>query len=108
MDLLCVPSLTTPRWREQFGRVLTEAMACGVPVIASCSGEIPRVVADAGVLVPEADTSAWAQAIAKVCSDRALRRELAARGLSRVHAHFSWPFVAREHLRFFEELLGRS
>ena len=108
MDLLCVPSLATPRWREQFGRVLTEAMACGVPVIASCSGEIPRVVGDAGVLVPEGDTSAWAQAIARVSSDRALRRELAARGLSRVHARFSWPIVAREHLRFFQELLARS
>ena len=55
MDLLCAPSRTTPRWREQFGRMLIEAMACGVPVIASPSGEIPYVVGDAGVLVPEGD-----------------------------------------------------
>ena len=48
MDLLCAPSQTTARWREQFGRMLIEAMACGVPVVASRSGEIPYVVGDAG------------------------------------------------------------
>ena len=53
MDVLCAPSQTTPRWREQFGRMLIEAFASGVAVIASTSGEIPYVVADAGVLVPE-------------------------------------------------------
>ncbi len=55
MDLLCAPSQTTTRWREQFGRMLIEAMACGVPVVASRSGEIPHVVGDAGLVVDEAD-----------------------------------------------------
>ena len=77
MDLLCAPSQTTPRWREQFGRMLIEAMACGVPVVASRSGEIPHVVGDAGVLVagarrrgvePRRSTSCWAR--------RNARREL--------------------------------
>ena len=63
MDVLCAPSQTTPRWREQFGRMLIEAFASGVAVIASDSGEIPYVVADAGVLVPEDDPSQWQQAI---------------------------------------------
>src|SRR6185503_902639 len=48
MDLLCAPSQTTPRWREQFGRMLIEAFACGVPVVGSDSGESPHVSADAG------------------------------------------------------------
>jgi glycosyltransferase involved in cell wall biosynthesis len=48
MDLLCAPSLTTPSWREQLGRMVVEALACGVPVISSDSGELPFVVADAG------------------------------------------------------------
>src|SRR5207248_7375754 len=47
-DVLVGPSLTTPRWKEQFGRMLVEAMACGVPVIGSDSGEIPNVIGDAG------------------------------------------------------------
>ncbi len=59
MDVLVAPSLTTPRWREQFGRMLTEAMACGVPVVASDSGEIPHVVGGAGIITPEGDTAAW-------------------------------------------------
>ena len=48
MDVLVLPSLTTPGWVEFFGRVLVEAMACEVPVIGSDSGEIPNVVGDAG------------------------------------------------------------
>ena len=43
IDILVLPSRTTPRWKEQFGRVLTEAMACGDIVIGSNSGEIPRI-----------------------------------------------------------------
>src|SRR5262249_39606672 len=60
MDVLAVPSQTTVRWQEQFGRVIVEAFACGVPVVASSSGEIPHVVGDAGIVVPEGDTARWA------------------------------------------------
>jgi glycosyltransferase involved in cell wall biosynthesis len=105
MDVLCAPSQTTPRWREQFGRMLIEAMACGVPVVASRSGEIPHVVGDAGLLVDEADVSRWSAAIDRVCVDQSLRRDLSGRGLARAHERYAWPVVARAHLAFFEELL---
>jgi glycosyltransferase involved in cell wall biosynthesis len=42
MDVLVLPSITTPGWVEFFGRVLVEAMVCQVPVIGSSSGEIPN------------------------------------------------------------------
>ena len=51
MDVMCAPSQTTPKWREQFGRMLIEAFASGVPVVGSDSGEIPFVIDEAGVLV---------------------------------------------------------
>lgn len=48
MDVLVVPSKTVSNWKEQFGRVVVEALACGVPVIASDSGELPRMIGQTG------------------------------------------------------------
>ena len=107
MDLLCAPSRTTPTWREQFGRMLIEAMACGVPVLASPSGEIPHVIGEAGILVPENDPAAWAREIERLLSDRAVRGDLSARSVERARSTFAWPVVARAHLDFFEELCAR-
>jgi glycosyltransferase involved in cell wall biosynthesis len=107
MDVLCAPSRTTARWREQFGRMLIEAMACGVPVVASDSGEIPYVVQDAGIVIPETDLAQWTESLDRLIADSAMRAQLAARGLARVRSEFSWPVVARRHLDFFEEVLAR-
>ena len=104
MDVLCAPSRTTPMWREQFGRMLVEAMACGVAVIASDSGEIPHVVGDAGELVAEANAEQWGTVIARLLSDKALRAEYGARGRTRALEQFAWPVIAARHLDFFEEL----
>jgi glycosyltransferase involved in cell wall biosynthesis len=104
MDVLCAPSQTTPRWREQFGRMLIEAFACGVPVIASDSGEIPFVLADAGIVVGEADTEGWRRAIARVLDDAALRTRLSAAGRRRALDVYDWKIVARQHLELFDTL----
>lgn len=104
MTILCAPSVTTSSWREQFGRMLIEAMACGVPVVASSSGEMPHVVADAGAILPETDERAWADTIDELLDDGARRAELAARALERVTTRYAWPVVARAHLDFFETL----
>lgn len=108
MHLLCAPSRTTPRWREQLGRMLTEAMACGVPCVGSDSGEIPHVLADAGVVVAEDDVAAWTRAIDRLLADPSERADLAARGLARADAEFALPVVARRHLDFFRELSQSS
>jgi glycosyltransferase involved in cell wall biosynthesis len=105
MSVLCAPSQTTARWREQFGRMLIEAMACGVPVIASTSGEMPSVVGGAGAVLPENDPRAWAAEIDRVLSDGGVRAERAAAGLERARTHFAWPAVARQHLEFFDMLM---
>jgi glycosyltransferase involved in cell wall biosynthesis len=104
MTMMCAPSQTTPRWREQFGRMLIEAMACGVPAITADSGEMPAVVGDAGVVVGERDTAAWAATIDRLAADPHERHRLAARGLERAHSHYAWPVVARAHLDFFAAL----
>jgi glycosyltransferase involved in cell wall biosynthesis len=108
MDLLCAPSQTTERWREQFGRMLIEAFACGIPVVGSDSGEIPYVVADAGIVLGERDVDEWTGAIERLLADPGLRADLAGRGRRRAVASFAWPIVARRHLDFFDELAGPS
>ena len=64
LDALVLPSLTFPNWKEQFGRALTEAMACEVPVVGSDSGEIARVIGDAGLVFPEGDVAALSGVLA--------------------------------------------
>ena len=61
LDCLVLPSRTTRTWKEQFGRVIMEAQACGVPVIGSDSGAIPGVVGPGGWIVPEGDVPALAR-----------------------------------------------
>ncbi len=107
MDILCVPSQTTPEWREQFGRMIIEAFACGVPVIGSDSGEIPNVVGDAGRIVGERDLPGWTRTLAELLTDTAGRHALGARGRMRAEATFAWPVVARQHLAFFDQVLNR-
>jgi glycosyltransferase involved in cell wall biosynthesis len=104
MDLLCAPSQTTRAWREQFGRMTIEAMACGVPVVGSASGEIPHVVGDAAVIVGERDLDGWVAAVDALLCDGGRRQTLGAAGRDRARARYSWPVVARAHLDFFEEL----
>ena len=104
MDLLAAPSRTIPRWKEQLGRMLLEAMACGVPVVASDSGEIPHVVADAGPIVPEADEDAWVEALGLLVDSPDRRRAWGALGLARAREVYAWSRVGRQYLDFFRDL----
>lgn len=95
LDLLVLPSLTRPHWKEQFGRVLVEAMACGVPVVGSTSGEIPNVIGNAGTVVPEGDPDALAAGLRPLLVDPRRRQQLGARGRERVIERFTSASVAR-------------
>jgi glycosyltransferase involved in cell wall biosynthesis len=68
-DIVVVPSVTTPNWVEQYGRVLPEALACGCRVIASDVGALPELMGGEGTLVPEADVVALAGAIRNSVSE---------------------------------------
>jgi glycosyltransferase involved in cell wall biosynthesis len=105
MDVLIAPSQTRPNWCEQLGRMLIEAMACGVPVIASDSGEIPYVVGDAGIIVREDDLDGWVTAIQDLIDSPSTRKKLIDLGRERVISQFSWSVVARQKINFFDSLL---
>ena len=85
MDVLVLPSRTTPTWAEQFGRVLVEALVCGVPVVGSSSGEIPWVVRSTGggTVFAEGDVAALTAELRALRDDPARRRQLAHRGRER-------------------------
>jgi glycosyltransferase involved in cell wall biosynthesis len=96
IDLLAAPSQTTAHWKEQFGRMIVEAFACGVPVVGSDSGEIPFVIADAGITVGEQDIDGWAETLTRLLSDDALRKELGVRGRERATTVFDTQAVAEQ------------
>lgn len=106
LDVLALPSRTTPRWAEQFGRILIEAMACGVAVVGARSGEIPHVIGDAGVLVPEGDADALRRALLALRDDPASRARLAARGRARVLERFTHARIVADTVRFYHALLS--
>ena len=104
-DALVLPSLTRPNWKEQFGRVLIEAMACGVPVIGSDSGEIPNVIGDAGLIFPEGDIVALRDSIARMLADPERRARYAEAGRQRVLAEFTQAQIAAATVRVYREIL---
>jgi phosphatidylinositol alpha-1,6-mannosyltransferase len=106
MNVMCAPSQTMPNWKEQFGRMVIEAFAAGLPFIGSDSGEIPFVVRDTGVIVGEKDAQGWTRAIAELIASPERCRVLAERGLQRAQDEFAWPAVARKYLEFFNTVLA--
>ncbi len=105
LDVLVLPSLTRPNWKEQFGRVLVEAMACGVVPVGSDSGAIPDVIGDAGLIVPEGDAAALADALRYLIDNDPQRRELARKGRERVLAHFTQDQIAAQTVAVYREML---
>jgi len=106
MDILVAPSQTVANWREQFGRMLIEAFACGLPVIGSDSGEIPYVLKDAGIVVGEKDELAWVKTITDLLNSPSQRQELTQKALEKAHTVYAWPIIAQQHLEFFDQFLA--
>lgn len=106
MDALVLPSLTGAKWKEQFGRVLVEAMASGAPVIGSDSGAIPSVIGDAGLIVPEGDIDRLAQALQRLMNQPRLRETLARRGRKRFLAHFTHEQIAKATVEVYRTMLA--
>ncbi len=106
LDVLVLPSHTTPTWKEQFGRILIEAMSCAVPVVGSSSGEIPHVIGDAGLVVPEQDVGALRAALLTLMHDPEQRRALGQKGRERVLAHYTQASLARSYYNIYRIMSG--
>jgi glycosyltransferase involved in cell wall biosynthesis len=105
MDAFVLPSETTPAWKEQFGHVLLEAMASGVPIIGSSSGYIPAVIKDAGVVFPEGDPTALARQLTRLMDDDPLRASLILKGHQAIAGQYSHDALASGLLKVYAEVL---
>lgn len=104
LDILVLPSLTTANWKEQFGHVVIEAMACGVPVVGSDSGAIPEVVGEAGVIFPEGDVRALQDVLMRLRDDAVERERLSRAGRARILARFTHERIAAATAEFLRSL----
>lgn len=107
IDILVVPSHTTKNWKEQFGRVLIETMACGVPVIGSSSGEIPNIIrkTGGGLVFQEKNTKDLTAKIYELFKDGKKRKELGRRGREKVIELYSYEVVAKQFYEVYRQLL---
>lgn len=105
LDVFVLPSRTTERWKEQFGRVIIEAHACGTPVIGSSSGAIPDVVGVGGLVAGERDPLAIAASITKILDQPELRGQFAAAGRAQVVAKYTWESVAGRMAEIYRKVL---
>ena len=114
MSTLVLPSETTYKfktltsvgWKEQFGHVIIEAMACKVPVIGSDSGEIPYVIGETGLVFPEGDVVALADCIRTLMESPELQTDLSKRGYDRTMENYTNRALACQVLDFYRELVA--
>lgn len=99
-----VKTLTAVGWKEQFGHVLIEAMACKVPVIGSNSGEIPYVIDEAGLIFPEGDSTALQSNLRQMIEQPELCQKLAQLGYDRAMNQYTNQALAKSLLLFYEQI----
>lgn len=107
MDALVLASRTMPNWKEQFGRVLVEAMATEVVVIGSESGEIPNVIGPAGLVFPEDDVDALHNHLLQLMRSDTLRDELGRKGRQRVLSQYTQAQIAAQTVSVYRDMTAK-
>jgi glycosyltransferase involved in cell wall biosynthesis len=100
VQVLALPSHTRSNWKEQFGRILVEAMLSGAVVLGSDSGEIPRVIRGAGLVFPEGNQDSLAQRLRRLYEDPRLLQKLASKGRRRALKHYTNEVIAAKTLEY--------
>lgn len=114
MSTLVLPSettyqfktLTSVGWKEQFGHVLIEAMACKVPLVGSDSGEIPHVISNSGLVFPEGDAQALSSCLIQLMEQPELAKNLGQLGYERAMSQYTNRALAQQQLDFYKYLVN--
>jgi glycosyltransferase involved in cell wall biosynthesis len=104
IDLLVLPSITTPAWKEQFGRVIIEAQACQTPVIGSSSGAIPEVIGDPQAIFPENNVTGLTQLIEKITTHKDFLETLTNKGYQNALSRFTNTIIAQKTHACYQKL----
>ncbi|WP_439566395.1 glycosyltransferase, partial [Gloeocapsopsis crepidinum] len=107
-DVLVLPSRSTSDWKEQFGHVLIEAMAMGVPVIGSSCGEIPNAIGRSDLVFQEGDAFGLAAILKRMICDSAWRQEVKQYGISRVQQLYSHEQIAQRLLNLWQTAINQK
>lgn len=105
-DILVLPSYDTPEWKEQFGHVLIEAMACRVAVIGSDAGEIPNVISGTGVVFEQNNKKSLKDKLRELMADEHLRNDVAQKGYESVLKNYTHDAIARKTYEFWKEFVS--
>lgn len=97
LDILVLPSISTTNWKEQFGRVLVEAMACGKAVIGSSSGGIPEVIGDQQYVFVEGNSNQLTRIAEQLISNSELLDQAKKHGRKRVDTLYSWSAISENY-----------
>ncbi|HEU5316696.1 MAG TPA: glycosyltransferase, partial [Chloroflexota bacterium] len=106
LDVAVMPSIEIESWKEQFGRVLIEAMACGVNVVGSDSGEIAHVIGNAGLVFKMGDSAALADCLRRLRDDPTLRASLREKGIARVHERYTQQAIADQTVAAYRDVIA--
>jgi len=107
-EILVLPSYDTINWREQFGHVLIEAMSCGVAVVGSDAGEIPNVIADAGLIFEQKNKDSLLAQLQALMQDDELRKAYGKKGRERVEKYYSHEAIAAQTYTYWNYILKQN
>ena len=107
-DVLVLPSRSVDTWREQFGHVLIEAMAMGIPTVGSTCGEIPNVINHPDLVFDEGNAAALATILARLIRDEAFRQKMGQYCLQRAHQHYTHERIAQKSINLWKSVLKKS
>jgi glycosyltransferase involved in cell wall biosynthesis len=108
LDCLVLPSRTAPHWVEGMPRAAIEGMANGVPLVVSTAGALPEIVGPAGLIVPEENVDAIAEALQRLHDTPAERERLSAEGRRRALGEYTDAAIAEKTLRFWRDAVAAT